>query len=107
MKNINIETLDEINVILGRINDLQNQLAARLNCNPSDIKKETAKIMEAEGLKTHVTKRAGRTYTIQLKQGSSDGLTLDTTKAKALIESFGAEVPMKIRKGASATVLVK
>lgn len=107
MKNINIETLDEINIIFGKINDLTNQIAARLNSSPGDIKKEAAKLMIAENLKTHVTKRAGRTYTIQLKQGSNDSLILDTTKAKALIESFGVEVPMKTRKGASATILVK
>lgn len=106
MKN---ETLRASLINMGKIADIRATTAAMLNCKPSDteICKAIAKLMQAEGLVTATAKNAGRTYSATLRAASADTQVFDSDTAKAMMQAAGMELPTKVRKGNSATAIIK
>lgn len=102
-----MEILEKVCVLLNRAAELESQAAALLNCKVTDNKKVTAALMEREGRLIITVKQAGRTYTIQYKQGTQDSLIIDSEAAKKLLAENGLDIPMKKRKGNSPTITIK
>lgn len=94
-------------VLAGRISAMQDSLAAMLNCKASDCNKVIAAMMQAENLVTATTVHAGRTYSATIRAAASDSNVFDSDKAKAMMMAAGMELPTKVRKGASATAIIK
>ena len=102
-----MSNLEAVIKLMGQVNDLQAKAAALLNCKVSEIGKQTALLMEAEGKQTVTITHAGRTYSASYKKGTADTVQLDGDAVKAYFAEHNLEVPMKPRKGAAATVTFK
>lgn len=96
-------------ILAGKITNLRATLAGLLNCKASDteINKTIAVLMQAEGLNTATVHHAGRTYSATVRAGSKDTETFDSDTAKAMMLAAGMELPMRPKKGAAATALIK
>lgn len=101
----------DFNAILGYLADMnkaRDRAAALLNVKPSDINKALAVEFEARGLQSRAfTDKHGNTTLFTYKASTADTLTVDTDAVKAEYAARGAVVPMKCRKGAAATIIVK
>lgn len=100
-------TLKDAIILAGKISDMQAKLAALLNCRPNDTGKVIAEYMALESLTTATVTHAGRTYSATYRKGSSDSVVFDSDAAKKLLADAGIELPMKAKKGTTATAIVK
>ena len=102
-----MSTLKDAVILAGKIADLEAKLAGMLNCKSSECNKVIAELMEREGLKTATFNSAGRTYSATYRAASPDGQKFDSDAAKKLLMEHNLPVPMTVRKGASATAIIK
>lgn len=103
------EVLKSAIIKMGQLSAIRDTVAGMLNCKPTDteICKAIATLMAADNLTTATVVNAGRTYSATIRAAASDSNVFDSDKAKAMMMAAGMELPTKVRKGASATAIIK